>query len=142
MIMWLEYIFTILVLIFVVIYDFMNTNQNTLTTALAVLASILTVLVGYYAYRGQIIDSKDPIVDHWQAISTSNPHDQSNPFISQNNQASEAAKLFEYFCRICNSYVGTKSKHCSTCNKCVSEFDHHCEWLNNCIGQLNYAEFF
>ena len=49
--------------------------------------------------------------------------------------------MFQYFCQICNSYVGSKSKHCGNCNKCVSEFDHHCEWLNNCVGQANHHYF-
>ena len=65
----MEYVFTILVLIFVVLYDFMNSKSNALAAGLAVFAFIMTMLVGYYAYRGQIIDSKDPIVDRWQAIS-------------------------------------------------------------------------
>ena len=52
-----------------------------------------------------------------------------------------ANSMFKYYCQICNSYVGSKSKHCGNCNKCVSEFDHHCEWLNNCVGQANHYYF-
>ncbi|XP_054164815.1 palmitoyltransferase ZDHHC1-like, partial [Oppia nitens] len=45
------------------------------------------------------------------------------------------------FCYICETTVGSKSKHCSLCNKCVSNFDHHCKWLNNCVGGKNYRWF-
>ena len=45
------------------------------------------------------------------------------------------------FCYICETTVGSKSKHCSVCNKCVSNFDHHCKWLNNCVGGKNYRYF-
>ena len=51
------------------------------------------------------------------------------------------ASIFKFQCDICESPVGSQSKHCGTCNKCISEFDHHCEWLNNCIGHLNYHIF-
>jgi hypothetical protein len=48
---------------------------------------------------------------------------------------------FSFFCSICNTHVGERSKHCGECNRCVSDFDHHCKWLNNCIGRKNYFTF-
>ena len=46
------------------------------------------------------------------------------------------------YCKKCNTYVRTDSKHCYDCNKCVSNFDHHCPWLNTCIGTRNYFYFY
>lgn len=47
----------------------------------------------------------------------------------------------EYFCDVCDSYVGDWSKHCGDCNRCVDVFDHHCKWMNNCVGKRNYFAF-
>lgn len=44
----------------------------------------------------------------------------------------------EYYCDVCQAYVGDRSKHCGDCNRCVELFDHHCKWMNNCVGAKNY----
>ncbi|CAD8124518.1 unnamed protein product [Paramecium sonneborni] len=46
------------------------------------------------------------------------------------------------YCKVCQAYVNTPSKHCKQCNRCTELFDHHCIWLNNCIGLRNYKYFF
>jgi hypothetical protein len=47
----------------------------------------------------------------------------------------------EYYCDVCEAYVGDWSKHCGDCNRCVELFDHHCKWMNNCVGAKNYHQF-
>lgn len=47
----------------------------------------------------------------------------------------------EYYCDVCDAYVGDRSKHCGDCNRCVELFDHHCKWMNNCVGAKNYWDF-
>ncbi|KAJ3381705.1 hypothetical protein HDU92_005186 [Lobulomyces angularis] len=49
--------------------------------------------------------------------------------------------ILDGFCRICQVYVDSKTKHCKPCNKCISEFDHHCQFLSTCIGSKNYLSF-
>lgn len=53
----------------------------------------------------------------------------------------EEDENLEYYCDVCDCYVGDRSKHCSECNRCVELFDHHCKWMNNCVGAKNYREF-
>jgi palmitoyltransferase len=53
----------------------------------------------------------------------------------------EENEELEYYCDVCESYVGDRSKHCGDCNRCVDVFDHHCKWMNNCVGEKNYKAF-
>lgn len=59
---------------------------------------------------------------------------------AQGKEALEDEEL-EYYCDVCDAYVGDRSKHCGDCNRCVELFDHHCKWMNNCVGAKNYWDF-
>mgnify|MGYP006115923287 CR=1 FL=1 len=139
-IMIIEYIFTIGVFIYLLYTRISSTLE------LVVVGTIGTILISgilYYMINGQIIDPVDPIVDQLRYIEKTDDDCSKyskRDFTKQKVQI-DNEKLFEFYCSICNSYVGSKSKHCGSCNKCVSEFDHHCEWLNNCVGQQNFREF-
>ena len=125
--MYLEYIFTVFNIVFLSIRnDQMLQAEYIILTGLIVL---LTFVVAYFAYQGSAIDSTDPIVYKYRTLRR------------QGRESDIDPTMFPYKCGICNSYVGSKTKHCGSCNKCVSEFDHHCDWLNNCIGQSNFNNF-
>ena len=96
---------------------------------LTVAISMMTLLAVYFWYKGSSIDSTDPLIHNYRYLMSVGKVDLMDK------------KYFQFNCRICNTYVGSKTKHCATCNKCISEFDHHCEWLNNCVGSQNYREF-
>lgn len=93
----------------------------------------LTVLVGYFALRGQLIDSTDDSVKNKLMLQLTS---------AQISTDQSVHSSLTFYCHICKTYVGGQTKHCSTCNKCVAHFDHHCEWLNNCVGQANLREFY
>ena len=128
--MWSELLFSFVnIIILTVMNPKISEAPEALYITLATL-TILTILVGKYAYKGSSIDSTDPLVHNYRRL------------LETGQLSVLDAKYLEYNCSICNTYVGSKTKHCGTCNKCVSEFDHHCEWLNNCVGEQNYHEFF
>lgn len=138
MIMWLEFVFSEAMVI-VQLEAFENSILKLTFIALFVL---LSVAVMYYAYLGQITDSMDPLINQWRnTLLTFNRKVEKDKIEETVKELGLDSSFFKYQCDICESPVGSQSKHCGTCNKCICEFDHHCEWLNNCIGHLNYHIF-
>jgi palmitoyltransferase len=84
-------------------------------------------IIVYYWIRASAADPTDPVVlSNRKAIRENLPFESSR---------------YDNMCTVCNTSVGSDSKHCGNCNRCVERFDHHCIWLNNCIGYNNYHNF-
>lgn len=127
MVAWLFYLFMCLVAFTFVMPTLPNTELR--VTMMAVASLLLVAHFVTHVIAININPADDRVVDRL---------DQRRERLTEFDRNQHPHVIENQFCYICETTVGSKSKHCSVCNKCVSDFDHHCKWLNNCVGGKNY----
>ena len=100
-------------------------------------------------FRGSTVESADPMVRKWALIKQSELEEGME--VSMLTAAERAKYLnmdedvirsdYKFHCKVCDAWVGSRTKHCGSCDKCIVDFDHHCEWFNNCVGSPNMRTF-